>query len=70
MQVSGRRLQSYGGTIHEKWGGLLQAPLPSWLSTLMERIGLDFNIFQGQPNHVLLNAYNPGEGILVCTLTP
>lgn len=28
LQVSGRRLQSYGGVVHEKTGVLLTAPLP------------------------------------------
>lgn len=63
-QVSGRRLQSYGGTVHEKWGGLLQAPMPAWLQTLVTRIDKDLHLFEGAANHVLLNAYEPGQGIL------
>ncbi|KAL3148723.1 hypothetical protein ABBQ38_014136 [Trebouxia sp. C0009 RCD-2024] len=63
-QVSGRRLQSYGGTVHEKWGGLLQAPLPAWLKPLLTRLDRDLQLYQGPPNHVLLNAYEPGQGIL------
>ena len=34
--LSGRRLQEYGGTVHQKHG-LLQADLPSWMSLLTER---------------------------------
>ncbi|KAL3137413.1 hypothetical protein ABBQ32_006934 [Trebouxia sp. C0010 RCD-2024] len=63
-QVSGRRLQSYGGTVHEKWGGLLQAPLPTWLKPLLTRLDHDFQLYQGPPNHILLNAYEPGQGIM------
>ena len=65
LQLSGRRLQSYGGTVHEKWGGLLQSPLPAWLKPLLTRLDHDFQLYQGPPNHVLLNAYDPGQGILV-----
>ena len=65
LQVSGRKLQSYGGTVHEKWGGLLQAPLPSWLKPLLTKLEQDFQLFEGTPNHVLLNVYEPGQGILV-----
>lgn len=63
-QVSGRKLQSYGGTVHEKWGGLLQAPLPAWLKPLVTKLDHDFQLYQGPPNHVLLNVYEPGQGIL------
>ncbi|DBA81119.1 hypothetical protein WJX79_009076 [Trebouxia sp. C0005] len=63
-QVSGRRLQSYGGTVHEKWGGLLQAPIPAWLQTTLSKIDQDFHLYDGAANHVLLNAYEPGQGIL------
>lgn len=65
LQVSGRKLQSYGGTVHEKWGGLLQAPLPSWLKPMLTKLEQDFQLFEGTPNHVLLNVYEPGQGILV-----
>ena len=65
LQVSGRKLQSYGGTVHEKWGGLLQAPLPAWLKPLVTKLDHDFQLYQGPPNHVLLNVYEPGHGILV-----
>ena len=69
LQVSGRRLQSYGGTVHEKWGGLLQAPMPTWLQTTLSKIDQDFHLYDGAANHVLLNAYEPGQGILVSSAT-
>ena len=34
--LSGRRLQEYGGTVHHKQG-LLEAPLPEWMSSLLQR---------------------------------
>lgn len=30
LQVSGRRLRNYGGSVHEKLGVLLQTPIPRW----------------------------------------
>ena len=65
LQLSGRKLQTYGGTVHDKWGGLLKAPMPAWLQAHLTRIDSDFDLYQGPANHVLLNAYEPGQGILV-----
>jgi alkylated DNA repair protein alkB family protein 6 len=63
MQLSGRRLQNYGGIVHPK--GLLQAPIPRWLHPLMERMHQDTRTYGPHPpNHVLVNAYSPGQGIL------
>ncbi|KAK9839233.1 hypothetical protein WJX81_003012 [Elliptochloris bilobata] len=66
-QVSGRRLRNYGGRVHEKTGVLLAAPLPGWLQALLRRLQSDTGIHGAggeAPNHVLLNAYLPGQGIL------
>ncbi|PRW33548.1 alpha-ketoglutarate-dependent dioxygenase alkB-like protein 6 [Chlorella sorokiniana] len=62
--VSGRRLQNLGGIVHKK--GLLPAPLPSWLQPLLGKLAADTGAYgEGQaPNHVLINAYQPGEGIM------
>lgn len=54
--------------MHEKWGGLLQAPMPSWLGSILAGVDRDLGMFEGPANHVLLNAYEPGEGILVCLI--
>ena len=75
-QLSGRRLQSYGGSVHAK--GLIPGPMPSWLRPLLERLRADtapiglYGVGGGEvkettaaPNHVLLNSYRPGEGIMV-----
>ncbi|EIE18199.1 hypothetical protein COCSUDRAFT_54973 [Coccomyxa subellipsoidea C-169] len=66
IKVSGRRLRNYGGTVHEKLGVLLQSPVPSWLQPLLRRLGEDTQAFGPglEANHVLLNAYRPGEGIM------
>lgn len=61
--LSRRRLQNYGGHVHKK--GLIQAPLPSWLQSICTRLHKEVPVFgAGAPNHVLVNAYEPGEGIL------
>eukprot|EP00873_Tetraselmis_striata_P024315 jgi/Tetstr1/444579/TSEL_032430.t1 len=64
-QVSGRRLQNHGGLVHSK-GWLIQQALPSWLQRYTERMAREIDVFgDGQaPNHVLVNSYQPGEGIL------
>ena len=62
--VSGRRLQNHGGLVHK--GGLVAAPMASWLETLVGRLSAT-GIYGGEAaraNHVLINAYQPGEGIL------
>lgn len=66
-QLSGRRLQNHGGVVHAK--GLIPAPLPAWLQQpLLARLAVDVagDLYGGQPpNHVLVNSYMPGEGIMV-----
>ncbi|BDA47812.1 Alpha-ketoglutarate-dependent dioxygenase alkB homolog 6 [Coccomyxa sp. Obi] len=66
IQVSGRRLRNYGGTVHEKLGCLLQSPVPNWLQPLLQRMAQETGAFGPgeEANHVLLNAYRPGEGIM------
>lgn len=68
VQLSGRRLQNHGGVVHAK--GLISAPLPHWLQQLVQRLAQSTGMFAAEspPNHVLINAYKPGEGILVCLL--
>jgi hypothetical protein len=65
-QVSGRRVQNHGGIVHTK--GLLQSALPAWLKGVTQRVQDDTAAFDGAPpNHVLVNAYQPGQGIMVGT---
>jgi alkylated DNA repair protein alkB family protein 6 len=63
-QVSGRRLLNIGGVVSSK-GSLLQAPIPSYLSSLITELTEKFQLYNGAPaNHVLINQYFPGEGIM------
>lgn len=66
-QLSHRRLQAHPSTL-TKNNTLLAAPLPAWLTTpVMERMrgyGIFENTPHHVPNHVLINEYRPGEGIM------
>jgi len=63
--VSGRRLLNLGGIVSSK-GSLLQAPMPSWgLQSLITKISEKFQLYNGAPaNHVLINSYSIGQGIM------
>lgn len=61
-QLSGRRLQNWGGLPNPK--GMLAEKLPDWLLTYTEKIS-KLGAFSGKTaNHVLINEYRPGEGIM------
>ncbi|XP_023689902.1 alpha-ketoglutarate-dependent dioxygenase alkB homolog 6 isoform X1 [Paramormyrops kingsleyae] len=61
-QLSGRRLQNWGGLPHPN--GMLSEKLPSWLEKYTEKISA-LGVFSGKTaNHVLVNEYKPGEGIM------
>ncbi|KAJ4304681.1 hypothetical protein N0V90_000208 [Kalmusia sp. IMI 367209] len=67
VTLSHRRLQAHPSTL-TKTNTLLAAPLPSYLvSPIVERFK-HLGIFEGtphsQPNHVLINEYRRGEGIM------
>ncbi|PGH08811.1 hypothetical protein AJ80_07770 [Polytolypa hystricis UAMH7299] len=66
-QLSKRRLQTWPCAL-TKSNTLLAAPLPQWLiSPIIQRFE-DFGIFSDSPhqapNHVLINEYQPGQGIM------
>ncbi|KAF2432028.1 hypothetical protein EJ08DRAFT_732783 [Tothia fuscella] len=68
-QLSHRRLQAHPSTL-TKTNTLLSAPLPTYLTTfppITERFS-KIRIFKDTPhksaNHVLINEYKPGEGIM------
>lgn len=42
--------------------------MPNWLGSVLAKIDKELNLFAGPANHVLVNAYEPGEGILVCLM--
>uniref|UniRef100_A0AAG5CTJ9 Fe2OG dioxygenase domain-containing protein n=1 Tax=Anopheles atroparvus TaxID=41427 RepID=A0AAG5CTJ9_ANOAO len=62
-QLSNRRLINYGGIPHPK--GMIAEDMPVWLTQYVMRIN-QLNIFeQGiEANHVLVNEYLPGQGIM------
>uniref|UniRef100_UPI00398E7387 alpha-ketoglutarate-dependent dioxygenase alkB homolog 6 n=1 Tax=Pristiophorus japonicus TaxID=55135 RepID=UPI00398E7387 len=61
-QLSGRRLQNWGGLPHSR--GMLAEKLPDWLDKYAKKIS-SLGPFAGKvANHVLVNEYNPGEGIM------
>ncbi|KAJ6663627.1 hypothetical protein lerEdw1_009706 [Lerista edwardsae] len=61
-QLSGRRLQNWGGLPHPK--GMVLENLPPWLQAYTEKVS-SLGAFGGKAaNHVLVNEYRPGEGIM------
>lgn len=60
--LKNRRLQNWGGVVHEK--GLLPQALPTWLSTITQKICDWTGLFPSPINHVLINEYLPGQGIM------
>eukprot|EP00164_Ancoracysta_twista_P004248 GFYU01005724.1.p1 GENE.GFYU01005724.1~~GFYU01005724.1.p1 ORF type:complete len:254 (+),score=39.72 GFYU01005724.1:73-834(+) len=61
--LNNRRLQNWGGTVHPK--GMLPQPLPRWLTLISsDKLAQRDKVFEKDPNHVLINEYKPGEGIM------
>ncbi|CAI7838780.1 unnamed protein product, partial [Closterium sp. NIES-53] len=61
--VTGRRLQNWGGVLHDK--GLIAQPLPQWLQSFTSRLSADLrSVFPSPINHVLVNEYQEGQGIM------
>ncbi|KAM7380877.1 hypothetical protein PAMP_004147 [Pampus punctatissimus] len=61
-QLSGRRLQNWGGSPHPR--GMLAEKIPDWLQAYCEKIS-SLGAFSGKTaNHVLVNEYKEGEGIM------
>ncbi|XP_069602669.1 alpha-ketoglutarate-dependent dioxygenase alkB homolog 6 [Ranitomeya imitator] len=61
-QLTGRKLQNWGGLPHPR--GMVPEKLPPWLQTYTDKIS-SLEVFGGsRANHVLVNEYNPGEGIM------
>lgn len=65
-----RRLQTYGGIISGASRVLIPTPIPDFLTrypdilTRLEDTGVFQGSKHGRPNHVLLNEYNSGQGIM------
>ncbi|CAH2252386.1 jg2012 [Pararge aegeria aegeria] len=61
-QLSNRRLQNWGGLPHNR--GMIAEEIPKWLQKYLNNID-SLNVMDGKmPNHVLVNEYLPGQGIL------
>ncbi|XP_012077561.1 alpha-ketoglutarate-dependent dioxygenase alkB homolog 6 isoform X3 [Jatropha curcas] len=60
--LKNRRLQNWGGVVHEK--GLLPQDLPPWLMKITQRIFEESELFPSAINHVLINEYLPDQGIM------
>ncbi|KAG8371785.1 hypothetical protein BUALT_Bualt13G0124300 [Buddleja alternifolia] len=60
--LKNRRLQNWGGVVHEK--GLLAQDLPPWLKEITHRIYEESRLFPSAINHVLINEYLPDQGIM------
>lgn len=61
-QLSGRRLQNWGGLPHPK--GMLAERIPDWLQAHCDKISLLGAFGGAMANHVLVNEYKAGEGIM------
>ncbi|KAJ7975543.1 alpha-ketoglutarate-dependent dioxygenase alkB-like 6 [Quillaja saponaria] len=60
--LKNRRLQNWGGVVHEK--GLLPQDLPPWLTSITQKICEQSGLFPLEINHVLINEYLPNQGIM------
>ncbi|PWY72392.1 hypothetical protein BO70DRAFT_117988 [Aspergillus heteromorphus CBS 117.55] len=66
--LSHRRLQTWPSAL-TKSNALLSSPLPSWLvspiiTPRFDSLGIFADAPHGAPNHVLVNEYCPGQGIM------
>lgn len=68
VNVRNRRLQMWGGTVTPE-GLVDQEELPVWLKIFTRKLTSE-GIFSAEPNHVLINEYQPGQGILPHTDGP
>ncbi|XP_065353079.1 alpha-ketoglutarate-dependent dioxygenase alkB homolog 6 [Cloeon dipterum] len=67
-QLKRRRLQNWGGLPHPK--GMIAEIMPQWLSSSVEKVA-QLEVFgDNKPNHVLINEYLPGQGIMAHTDGP
>lgn len=71
VRLRGRRLLQFGGTPMPGPRLLGREPLPPWLGAVVDRLVATGAFPEDKrPNHVLVNAYGPGEGILPHTDGP
>lgn len=63
-----RNAQMWGGNVSPQ-GLQDKEPLPRWLDIFAQRL-FDEKVFPLKPNHVLVNEYHPGDGIMAHTDGP
>ena len=66
LRTSGRRLQEWGGRVRpESDGGTVPEPTPPWVAAVCAAV-VESGVFPADapPNHVLLNEYQGGQGIM------
>ncbi|KAK7080644.1 Alpha-ketoglutarate-dependent dioxygenase alkB 6 [Halocaridina rubra] len=61
-ELAHRRLQNWGGLPHPK--GMVAEAIPQWLQQQMDKISALHVFGEKKPNHVLVNEYLPGQGIM------
>jgi len=61
-QLLNRRLQNWGGIPTPK--GMIAETIPHWLQQYVDRVNLLKIFGDKSANHVLLNEYKPGQGIM------
>ncbi|XP_055693427.1 alpha-ketoglutarate-dependent dioxygenase alkB homolog 6 [Lutzomyia longipalpis] len=67
-QLLNRRLINYGGVPHKN--GMIAEEMPVWLQTFVEKINNLGVLEDKKANHVLVNEYLPGQGIMPHTDGP
>lgn len=60
--LKNRRLQDWGGVPHKN--GMIQEAIPKWLQKYMQKVSALQLYGTFQANHVLINEYKPGQGIM------
>ncbi|XP_048733508.2 alpha-ketoglutarate-dependent dioxygenase alkB homolog 6-like isoform X2 [Ostrea edulis] len=61
-QLSNRRLQNWGGLPHPK--GMVAEEIPQWLKIYTEKVAALGLFGDKMPNHILVNEYLAGQGIM------
>jgi len=61
-QLKNRRLQNWGGVPHPK--GMIAEKIPDWLNRFVSQVNKVGMFGDKLANHVLLNEYLPGQGIM------
>lgn len=66
-EMKGRRLQNWGGLPHPK--GMIPSKIPEYFDFVIQRLSYLKRFGGDKPNHILVNEYLPGGGIMVIMVT-